>query len=157
MIHAQQSHGHPSRQAQEYLEGWQRARAEFANFRSRMLEQQQHISRQAQRQAIEPLLAVTDNFRAVTQHVPQELRDNPWVQGVLHVSRQLEQLLTDLGVQIVEVAGVPFDPRQHEAVEEREDSTVPSGTVLSVLQVGYRLGDELVRPARVTVSVTTSQ
>lgn len=152
MIHARQSHGHLESKAQEYLEGWQRARAEFANFRTRLLAQQQHLSRQAQRQAIEPLLAVADNFRAVTAHVPEELADNSWVQGVLHVSRQLEQLLTDLGVQPVTATGQPFDPTQHEAVEEVTDSSVPSGTVLSVVQAGYRLGDELIRPARVTVS-----
>lgn len=151
MIHARQSHG-LAVQAQEYLEGWQRARAEFANFRAQLQSREQHVSRQAQRQAIEPLLAIADNFRAIAAHVPKELTDNAWVQGVLHVSRQVEQLLTDLGVREIVAEHQLFDPTHHEAVEEVTDSSVPSGTVLAVVQPGYLLGEELLRPARVKVS-----
>lgn len=152
MIHARQSHSVPSSKEQEYLEGWRRARAEFANFRKRMLEQQQHLSLQAKRQAIEPLLAVADNFRAVADHVPEDLKDNPWTQGVVHVARQLEQLLADLGVSEVGGKGQPFDPQLHEAVEESSESELPSGSVMAVVQPGYKLGETLLRPARVKVS-----
>lgn len=152
MIHASQSHTSASRREQEYLAGWQRERAELQNFRKRMHEQATRDQRQALRAVIEPLLGVADNFQAMIRHVPKELDGNAWVTGVVHIARQVEQLLAEYGITPIEAAGTVFDPSQHEAVEEVSDSDAPSGQVVEVLMPGYRLGEDVIRPARVKIA-----
>jgi molecular chaperone GrpE len=129
----------------EYLLGWQRAQADLANFRKRMHEEQAHMGTRAKATMLEALLPIADNFRAIAAHAPEELQGNPWAQGVLHVARQVEQLLTELGVEIISQTGVPFDPHIHEAVAGEGD------TVNDVVQAGYRLGEKVLKAAKVTV------
>ena len=152
MIHARQTHSVASAREQEYLAGWQRERAELQNFRKRMHEQATREQRQALRAVIEPLLGVADNFQAMTRHVPKELEENAWVTGVMHIARQVEQLLTEYGITLIEAQGKAFDPSQHEAVEEVADSHAPSGQVVEVIMPGYRLGEDVIRPARVKIA-----
>lgn len=152
MIHARRSHGLPSNKEQEYLAGWQRERAELQNFRKRMQEQATQDQRQALKAVIEPLLTVADNFQAMVRHVPKELDGNAWVAGVLHIARQVEQLLQEYGVTMIEAQGQQFDPTQHEAVEEITTDQAKSGQVIEVVMAGYRLGDSVIRPARVKIA-----
>ncbi len=131
---------------QEYLRGWQQAQADLANFRKRMHEEQAHMSVRAKAGMLEALLPIADNFRAIAAHAPEELKNNPWAQGVLHVARQVEQLLSELGVEIISQTGIPFDPHIHEAVAGEGE------LVSDVVQAGYRLGEKVLKPAKVRVS-----
>lgn len=152
MIHARQPHTGKNRKEKEYLEGWQRARAELVNFRQTSLRQGEQQALQAQRRMLEPVLAIADNFQAIVAHVPTSLTKDPWVQGVLHVARQLEQALREVGVEVIAAQGQPFDPNRHEAIAEVESTEVPSQHVVEVVQPGYMLGSVVVRPARVKIS-----
>ncbi len=104
------------------------------------------------REAVMPLLAVADNFAALTQHVPKGLEKDAWVQGVLHVARSVEQILSDMGLIPVGKVKEQFDPHVHEAIEEVEGAGVQSGVVVEVVQSGYKIGEHLVRPARVKIA-----
>ncbi|MEX1997621.1 MAG: nucleotide exchange factor GrpE [Candidatus Andersenbacteria bacterium] len=153
MIHARQAHTIGSPREQEYLEGWQRSRAELLNFRKSLRENQAIQMLQLQRRTLEPLLAIADNFQAVTSHVPSHLQDDAWVQGVLHVARQLEQTLHSFGLQIIETQGQSFDPQLHEAIAQVKKEGVPSNQVIEVVQQGYKLANQVLRPAKVKVSL----
>lgn len=144
--HASQVHGLKNSKEQEYLAGWQRAQADLANFRKRMLAEQGEMSQRAKQMVLEPLLAVVDNFRAITMHLPDDLKDNAWAAGVLHVARQMDQLLADFGVTVIDQTGIPFDPRFHEAVAGEGEH------VQEVVQVGYQLGEKVLKAAKVKVS-----
>jgi molecular chaperone GrpE len=153
MHHSSTIHSTVSDTAKEYLAGWQRSRAELDNFRKRMqagqLQQQEHYVRAL----LEPLLPLNDNFRAMVSHLPPELKDDPWVSGVLHIARQLSDTLAEFEVVTLEPAkGASFDPRLHEAIEHVANTEVPSGAIVEVVQAGYQLKDKTLRPAKVKVA-----
>ena len=139
-------------EATEYLEGWQRAKAELDNFKKQAV-----VDRVAERERVLadtllPLLALADNFEAMAAHVPEEMADNAWAQGVVHVAKQLESLLSDYGVTEMAALKQTFDPHVHEAVDHVSGSTAKTGTNVEVVQTGYLLGDKVLRPAKVKVA-----
>lgn len=159
MIHSTTIHTAASPREAEYLAGWQRSRAELANLRAR-LEQERSNQRQAvTRDVVESFLSLADNFTALTNHTPPELQDNAWTQGVLHVARQFGTVLESHGITPINPQGLQFDPHTHEAVEQvqveregKDGGKAPTDQVVEVIQVGYRLGDQLIRPAKVKVA-----
>lgn len=155
MIHATEVHGKATSRDQEkqYLAGWQRARAELLNYRKRSAQQQADMRQAALRAAIDPLLGLGDNLQSIARHVPAALQTDNWVQGVLHVVRQFETVLQSYNLKPINQAGVPFDPRLHEAVENITDSTVAAGQVAEIIQPGYRLHEQVIRPAKVKVAM----
>lgn len=152
MIHSRQSHGVQGKQELEYLEGWQRARAELDNFRRRMAGEQSRRDEQSRVLAVSHLLTVAEHFQAIVKHVPPDLQNHAWVQGVLHVAREFEQVLKDQGVEVINQVQIAFDPTVHEAVDQEKTSEAKSGLVLEIIQPGYKLGDSVLKPARVKVS-----
>lgn len=150
MIYSSTLHAVSSSREQEYLAGWQRARAELDNFRKQLLEEQGARQLSARREVVESLLLLADNFQALTQHMPENLQSDSWAQGVLHVARQFEQLLNEYGVTQLNPQGQIFDPQLHEAIEEVDGEE--SGLVMAVLQPGYVMGDIVLKPAKVRVA-----
>lgn len=148
--HASHFHRVGDSKEQEYLAGWQRARAELDNFRRRVKEErvgQQHMALQA---LIVELLPLADNLRAAAAHVPAELAAHPWVVGIIHIERQYGQLLAQLGVEVIGTVGEEFNPACHEAVAAVAGGG--EGKVVEVLQPGYKMGEKVLRPAKVKVS-----
>ena len=136
-IHANTVHTTPSpSREQEYLAGWQRARAEFYNFRKRVNQEQ----------------GLADTFQTMTEALPADLTDHAWAQGVVHVARQIKQILREYGVVPIEAIGHQFDPEKHEAVSKVSKFGTASGCVVEVLQTGYVLEDRVIRPAKVKVA-----
>lgn len=150
MLNSSEVHG--VNKAGEYLSGWQRARADLDNYRRRILMDQEHQRLQLKRHLINELIPLMDNFRAITVHLPADLKDNDWAQGVLHVTRQLEQLLSQFGVMPIDQLDQPFDPQLHEAVATVKDQSKSSGSIVAILQSGYKIGDQVIRPAKVKVA-----
>lgn len=152
MIHSNSIHSSAYQQAQEYLAGWQRERADFANFRRETTNAQHTALRHHQRVLVEPLLALADNFSSIVQHVPPELREHSWAVGVTHVARQLEMVLAGYHVKKIDALGSAFDPSRHEAVATVKKNGVNKGEVVEVLQSGYMLGDTVLRAAKVKIA-----
>lgn len=151
MIHSTETHS-VNTKTQEYLSGWQRARAELANFRTRISNEQGRKDKQTKRQIIQDLMPLVDNFQAMTDHVPPELADNAWTQGVLHIAKQLEQLLAQYNVEPIKADGAQFDPNLHEAISSVKNKKFTSGHIIEVLQPGYIMGNDVIRPAKVKVA-----
>lgn len=151
MIHASQTHSNNQKE-RDYLEGWQRARAELANIQKRLVDEQLSQRRNITKDVTQALLAVADNFQAIVQHVPEEINNHAWTEGVLHVARQLEGVLADFGVTIIEAKGQSFNPVLHEAIEQKKAKNVAPGTIIEVLQPGYKMNGDVLRPARVRVA-----
>ena len=150
---AQHLHGSrsSSKKEEEYLQGWQRARAELLNYRQRVQAETQQATQKAQRKFLEPLLQLADNFQAIAQHIPEDLNKNSWAQGVVHVARQFEQLLVEYQLEPLGVVGEKFDPQIHEAVDQVTEEGKESGTIAAVITRGYRMQNSIIRPARVKV------
>lgn len=151
MIASSHIHGGLSLREKEYFTGWQRTLADLDNLRKRLHGEREQFRSYESRRMIEPLIALADNFRALVLHVPQEFQTHAWAQGVLHVARQFEQLMQEMGVKIIEGEHKPFDPHTQEAVEKVKHRG-QSDIVVQVMQPGYMIGDIVVRPAKVKVS-----
>jgi molecular chaperone GrpE len=138
-----------TRQRDEYLDALQRLKAEFDNFRKRQARDQQSLFARANERLVKELLPVVDDLEraleAAAAHESVKLED-----GVRLVMRALSGALAKEGLVEVETEGA-FDPHTQEALLT-QPSEEPEGTVIQVLQKGYRLGDVVLRPARVVVS-----
>jgi len=127
--------------------------AEFDNFRKRIEREREEMRRTAAEDLVRELIPVLDNFERALQHVDGD--DSLSVrQGVELISKQLWDILTRQGMEMVDPAGQHFDPELHEAVQRVEGGGHRPGTVVSVLAKGYLFGGRLVRPALVSVAVS---
>lgn len=140
------------KEAREHLEVAQRVQAEFENFRKRQAAVQEDAIKRAGQRIVEELLPVVDNLERAIEHTvaggdPQQL-----LKGVEMVQSQILGVFAKEGVDVVDPFGQPFDPTVHQAVQQREDGSVPEHTVVEVLQKGYTMGGRVVRPAMVIVS-----
>ena len=137
------------RERDEYLNDLKRVAADFENYRKRVARDQEGLVARAHERIVKELLPVLDDLEraleAAAEHEEAKLEE-----GARLVHRELVEALAREGLVEVETDG-PFDPHVHEALlsqpSEKED-----GSVIEVLQKGYRLGDRVLRPARVVVS-----
>jgi molecular chaperone GrpE len=135
----------------ENLRAWQRASADFSNFKRRTDDERETVARFANALLIGKLLSVLDDFDRALENVPADT-DDAWVDGVRLVERKLRGVLESEGVTPIEAAGLPFDPNVHEAVVHEETADYPDNHVIGELQRGYRLHDRVLRPALVRVA-----
>ncbi len=140
-----------TRQA-EYLDGWQRARAELANARKRFQREQDQAYRNARADVLVRLLPILDDFQRALENIPADIAAAPWIDGVRLIEHKFQHLLEQEGVTVIEAAGQEFDPFLHQAVTHEPSDTVPAGHVISTLRAGYRLDDQVLRPSMVRVS-----
>ncbi len=139
-------------QSAEYLEGWQRARAEFANARKRLEKQRSTAYQNATGDFAAKILPLLDDFGRAMDTVPEEIESNRWYEGIGLVHKKLIAILEILNLEIIEAVGIPFDPNIHEALALIEAEGVESGVIVEEIQVGYRLGDKVIRPSLVNVA-----
>jgi molecular chaperone GrpE len=135
----------------EHLRNWQRAAADFANFRRRTEDERGAVTQIATATLIGKLLAVLDDFDRALENVPADAHES-WVDGVRLVERKLRTVLESEGVTPIDAVGTPFDPNVHEAVVHEETTEHPDNEVIAELQRGYRLHDRVLRPALVKVA-----
>ncbi len=140
------------KKADEYLKGWKQAQADLDNYRKRMDKEAVDRQQAAKRELVEDLLSLLDNFQALTHFVPEDKKEDPWVQGVLHVARQFDQTLEGYGLTSFSPAGEEFNPDKHEAIEKIKQKGKQAGLIAEVIQPGYILGETLIRPAKVKVT-----
>ena len=136
----------------ELTEALQRERADATNLRRRHQADLAALRGRATSEIVRQLLPVIDNFERSFKHTPEELQDSDYVKGITGIVRQFEKVLSDMGVERIAAVGQPFDPRYHEAVS-MQDGDGSQEMVSEELQAGYRLGNEVIRPAMVRVKL----
>jgi len=134
----------------EYLDLLQRAKADFENYRKRAARDQEHMVAHAHERLVRELLPVLDDLERALQAAERH-EDAALVDGVKLVEQALRKALEKEGLTEIETAG-PFDPHVHEAMLAQPGEGAEPGSVLEVVQRGYRIGDKVVRPARVIVA-----
>jgi len=161
----------------EYLVGWQRARADLLNYKKEELERLGEILKYADVGVILKILPILDNFEtAARQNFPLENlsgqekeRINQAIQGFLQIKKQLQEFLKSQGVEEIKSVGEKFDPNLHEVVEGVEPAVasasakvtadkkttagkeIESGVIIEEIQKGYKINGRLLRPAKVKV------
>jgi molecular chaperone GrpE len=143
-------------EAKRNLDGWQRAQADFENFKRRKEAEQQELIIFAREVVVAKLLPTFDTLTQALRHAPDpqdpELvtKYEQWQTGLSGTIKQIDKVLAELGVEKVPAVGHAFDPHKHEAVRE-VDGEVP-GQVVEELQTGYQLNGKVIRPAQVVIT-----
>jgi molecular chaperone GrpE len=137
-------------QRDEYLALAQRAQADFENYRKRALRDQERLVAHAHERLVRELLPILDDLER-TLEAAEAHEEAKLVEGVKLVEQSLRAALEREGVAEIDTGG-PFDPHVHEAMLTQPGDGAEPGSVLQVLQRGYRVGDRVVRPARVIVA-----
>jgi len=135
-------------EAQRYLANWQRAEADFSNYKRRMEQERDEGRRMANAALIINVLPVLDDLERALASLDISLAGLTWFDGIRLIYRKLLLVLEAAGVRQIEAEGQPFDPRFHEAVMHGPG---PEGKVVAEVQRGYKLHDRVLRPAMVVV------
>ena len=139
-------------QSAENLEGWQRARAEFANARKRFDQQKTAARTNALVEIAEQLLPVIDDFDLAFKEVPEEISSTDWYGGVGLIPKKFSTILEKINIERIESVGHPFDPTMHNAIMREASEEFESNTVIREFQGGFKIGERVIRPAVVVVS-----
>ena len=138
----------------EYLGGWKRALADYDNLKKDLGRERGEMRQYIKVGMAEELLTVLDNFDQAVKHRPAELTKEVenWVAGVCHVQNQFDDLLKGLGLEPFGAVGDGFDANLHDAAGERVEEKKKDQEILEVQTRGWRMGDRVVRPAKVIVN-----
>lgn len=137
------------KQRDEYLAGWQRAKADFINYKKEEMKHLEEMARYGSEDLIKDLISVLDNFDLGLRTLEKQ---GPVEKGVYIIRSQIEDILRKRGLEKIALKpGDMFDPKVAEALSEIE-SEKPSGTIVEQIEPGYRLHDKVLRPARVIIA-----
>lgn len=139
-------------QAREYFDGWQRERADFANYKRRIDRDQQMISANMKGDIMKRYLPVLDDLERALKTRPTEDATATWAEGIELIYRKLQSILEAEGLQRIPAEKQQFNPTFHEAITHEDNPDHESGQIIEVVQQGYTLGDRVLRPALVRVA-----
>jgi molecular chaperone GrpE len=134
--------------SEKYLANWQRAQADFINYKRRSEQERAEVVNYANSTLILNTLPVLDDLERALGNVPDELAESSWVDGIRHIYRKLQAVLEAQGISVIEAEGKDFDPNFHEAVMSVEGE---EGKVIEETQKGYKLRNRVIRPTKVKV------
>jgi molecular chaperone GrpE len=135
----------------------QRAQADLVNFRSRVETEKMELAQRTKAGLIRRMLEIADGVEAALQGDSTKDVDVSFLQGVEAIKRSFDSVLSGEGVERFESKGENFDPRLHEALLTTETEDAEPDTVINVMRVGYRHGDDIIRPALVEVASKPSK
>lgn len=138
--------------ALEYLDGWQRAKAEFINYKKRVNRDRDQYNKDAVGKVVKNYLPVLDDLERALKDKPNDDQAVAWADGIELVYRKLAAILENDGVTRIEADGAMFDPNLHEAVAQLDSPNHESGQIVDVIQTGYMIGERVLRPARVCIA-----
>jgi molecular chaperone GrpE len=134
--------------AEANLAGWQRAQADFINYKRRSEQERTEVAQFANSVMVLSLLPILDDFERAFAAIPPRLEKTNWVEGIRLVERKLWANLEAQGLSPIKALGEPFDPNLHEAVRQDKGK---EGIVIEEVRKGYKLNDRIIRPAKVVV------
>lgn len=139
-------------EAGDNLAGWQRAQAEFINYKKRIEREQTQLFENASARVIKRFLDVVDDLDRALQNAPESGDAAEWASGIDLIYRKLLIILENEGVTPMKVAGEMFDPNLHEAIAQEDSEDHESGEIIEEIQKGYLIGDRVLRAALVRVA-----
>jgi len=134
--------------AEANLAGWQRAQADFANYKRRSEQEKEEIGKFANSVLILNLLPFLDDVERAFNSIPPRLARLSWVDGIRLIERKLQSILETQGLSPIKALGEPFDPTLHEAVRQDKGK---EGMVVAELEKGFKFHDRVIRPSKVVV------
>jgi molecular chaperone GrpE len=142
------------KQKNEYLNNWQRERADFLNYKREELERISELVKYNEMTLILNILVVLDNFELAEKKLPENLKKDENIKGLVQIKTQIQEFVKSRGIEEIKSIGENFDPNLHEVVGEVESSSSADkqGIIVEEIQKGYKLNGRLLRPAKVKVA-----
>lgn len=134
------------------LDGWQRERAEFVNYKKRIEREAIQLRQNITGEVIKKYLVVLDDLDLALKNRPAEGEGAVWAEGIELIVRKLQNVIESEGIERINQNKVAFDPNMHEAISNEENPEFASGEVIEVVRQGYKLGERILRPAMVRVA-----
>jgi molecular chaperone GrpE len=139
-------------QSGEYLDGWQRERAEFANYKKRTERERKQLQHNITGNIIRRYLEIVDDLERALQNKPTDDEGASWAEGIELVYRKFMSALEAEDVIPMEITDQQFDPNLHEAISQEPNDELESGQIIEVVRSGYMIGERVLRPASVRVA-----
>ena len=136
----------------EYKEGWQRALADYKNLQSEIEKRRGEWVKMSELQILEEFIPVYDNFKKAFAHVGNG--GDSWSVGIEYIKKQFGEILRAHGVEEIKTVGEKFDPNLHEAMGEEVDDDKAQGTIIKEVDGGYKMGNRVIKAAKVIISKT---
>jgi len=140
------------KQAQEHLEGWQRARADYSNLKKEQEKRAQEMVEFVNASTLAELLPIYSHFKLALQHVPEEAKKESWLVGVIQIQKLFQEFLKKYNVEDIKTVGEKFDHNLHEAVAHEEKKDFETDIVFEEIQPGYLVEGKVLLPAKVKVA-----
>lgn len=147
------------KQKEEYLQGWQRSRADFLNYKKEEMERIEELLKYAGEEYILRILPVLDNFEVIEKKLPENLKKDDNIKGLLQIKNQIQDFLKNQGVEEIKAVGEVFNPEFHEVIEvvpseasAKDGNKIGSNMIVEEIQKGYKINGRLLRPAKVKVT-----
>ena len=138
--------------AEDYLNGWKRAKADYINFKKDNERRQQEIIQFANAALLAELLPIFDHFKLAFRHIPPDQKEVDWVTGFTHIKNQFTEFFKRLGIAEIKTVGEHFNPEFHEAVAHEDHQGTESGIIFEEVKPGYTLHGKVLKPAKVKVA-----
>jgi len=138
--------------AQEYLDGWKRAKADYINLKKETDKKLAESTQYANAALILQMLPVNDHFKLAMDHIPESEKEKDWVKGIIHIRKEFQDLLQQFGIEEIKTTGEDFDPELHEAVSKEKAKESESGKIIKEIQPGYKLFNKVLQHAKVVVA-----
>ena len=135
----------------EYLDGWQRSKADAINMKKEAFATGERQAARAKESVIEDLIPALDSFDMAAGSSAWESVNTEWRSGMDQVRNQLLSALSAHGVERYGKVGEQYDPYIHDVVEEKDDVAGEPGSIFKILRYGYKIGDRVLRPAQVVI------
>jgi molecular chaperone GrpE len=138
---------------EEFKIGWQRCQADFDNFKKRTIAEKAIWQEEARIDFLSEMLPILDNLSLMTASRPPEIENNPWVQGVVIICKQINETLAEMNVEKIEPnTNDKFDHNLHDAISSEASDQVEPDHIIKTLKPGYKINDRIIRPAVVVTS-----
>lgn len=137
--------------ADEYLEGWKRAKADYLNLKKESSKREEEIIKFSNASLIMGLLPVFDHLKLSFKHVPKEHADSQWVKGIEHIIAEFRSLMQTIGIEETKTVGQQFNPEFHEAVAKEKVEGKKHGEIIEEVQPGYLYHGKAIQAAKVKI------
>lgn len=134
------------------MDGWQRERAEFVNYKKRIERENAQLRSNITGEVIKKYLVIMDDLDLAMSHRPTCDEGATWAEGIELIVRKLQTVIDGEGIERINQNKVQFDPNLHEAISNEDNPEFASGEIIEVVRQGYKLGERILRPAMVRVA-----
>ena len=139
-------------QAAAYLQGWQRTQADFANYQKRTEAERTVLGQLAAANTYLKVAPVLNDIRRAKRHLPDGPGRAAWETGLTQIEQHFLTILQQANLVPIDAVAGAFDPRLHEAIVYEDHPELADGSVTEIVEIGWRLGDRVLQPAKVRVS-----